>query len=331
MCAYAYRLEWASGKKSVRWENIPSMNLDMTTQQTTTTTSEKSPLGRRRSQIGANNSNENNISETSQGQHASLPITSPSKSKLYQGLNEEKDVDRGGATPKNILSFHASHVTVANVAVSELLRQTEPNAKKCWIPSDTEVPKSVFIYKFLHSENGYHHYMGKSFLNFEPKEIFDALCDPFFRFYYDKMVGVIEILVKLDETTHIARFVHTSNQCYMKISRESIVLIKYKEVIPNQRYVLAGVSVEHPWHNDLEKGSAMVAMDILASGWVIERNEEKPQNSIVSYITNTCVGGRVPPGISKTIAKKQPFAIAHVKKALNEKQKRKQEKLVAKQ
>ncbi|ETO01551.1 hypothetical protein RFI_35889, partial [Reticulomyxa filosa] len=71
----------------------------------------------------------------------------------------------------------------------------------------------------------------------QPQEIYRTLCDPFFRFRYDKIIETIEVLEKLDDNTYIARFVHTFNQCYMKVSRESILVIKYKEIIPNERYV----------------------------------------------------------------------------------------------
>ncbi|ETO10222.1 hypothetical protein RFI_27158, partial [Reticulomyxa filosa] len=216
------------------------------------------------------------------------------------------------------LKEKASYLTVANVAISDLLRLTEPNSKKYWIRSDSESQsKDLFVYRFFHNQNDYNHYMGKALLKFQPKDIFHTLIEPFFRFIYDRMIQSIEILDKLDENTYIARFIYTSNQCYMKVSRQSIVVIKHKEIIPDEHYALAGVSVQHPAF-PLSQDSSLPHMDVLASGWVIEKHPQMPLHSIVSYITNTCVGGKVPSNVAKIIAKKQTLAVLYVEKAMKE-------------
>ncbi|ETO36365.1 hypothetical protein RFI_00697 [Reticulomyxa filosa] len=247
----------------------------------------------------------------------SSPLTASSSTKLSlkklkQSLEDKKgshsNISTDSSSSVSCLSVKDSafYITVANVAVSELLQQTNPNSKGYWVPSDTETPNKVFIYQFLHSTDEYQHYMGKGIVHAQPQEIYRTLCDPFFRFRYDKIIETIEVLEKLDDNTYIARFVHTSNQCYMKVSRESILVIKYKEIIPNERYVLVGVTVQHPSFSQPNKHS-LVQMDIKPSGWVIERNAKRPDDSIVAYITDTCIGGKVPQSIAKMLAKKTAF------------------------
>lgn len=162
---------------------------------------------------------------------------------------------------------------------------------------------------------------------------------------------------KLDGSTYIARYVHETNQCYIKQKRETIAVIRHRCVCENDKYVAAGTSIEHKLYpteigvaalKQLEsaqraadqsdighlseqlsgKGpsksvqNGMLRIDIKASGWVVERNMKKPTDSIVSYITNINFGGSVPSAILKSIAKKQPLAIFYLGKALKQRAKK---------
>ena len=58
---------------------------------------------------------------------------------------------------------------------------------------------------YIKSEK-YYHYMGKAILHdlhHEPSFIYDALCDPTFRYEYDKMLEEMQIIDKLDNDTDI--------------------------------------------------------------------------------------------------------------------------------
>jgi len=102
--------------------------------------------------------------------------------------------------------------------------ETDPSSKEYWLPSDAKTPRGIFVYKFIHSRQRYYHYMGKAILHHEPSFIFDALCDPTFRFEYDRMLDSLQIIDKLDDNTYIAKYIHTNKQCYIKQKRETLAV-----------------------------------------------------------------------------------------------------------
>eukprot|EP01084_Bolivina_argentea_P016823 31423_1 len=246
----------------------------------------------------------------------------------------------------------ASYITLSNFAVSELLQQTDITSKEYWVPIETKMPRGIFGYNYMYQKVNYHHYMAKAILHHEPKFIYDVICDPAFRFVYDKMLEEMLIIDKLDANTRIVRYLHSNSQFFTTTKRESLLVIKNRCIIPNEKYIAAGISAEHkdfpteisvktfqnadnvdmsksfaskgPSKSFASKGPSksldnIVRMDCKSSGWVIEKHAKKSTDSIVSYITNVNFGGSVMSAILKQIAKRQMLAVFYLGKALKQK------------
>eukprot|EP00483_Globobulimina_turgida_P011418 UN11440 len=113
-----------------------------------------------------------------------------------------------------------------------------------------KTPSGLTVFEHVNNEHAphyyYHHHKGSALLSCSAKYIFDLLCDPLFRFSYDIMVDTVQLIEKLDDNTYIVRLVHTNKQCFLKTQRETIVVITHRIIIPNHKYVLTAISIQHP-------------------------------------------------------------------------------------
>eukprot|EP01084_Bolivina_argentea_P238930 401468_1 len=247
--------------------------------------------------------------------------------------NDSSDDEYGIKRKKNkLLSFKnaTSCITLTTMAMSELLEQTHCSYDYNWIKSDMKTPNGLYIFEHKnnnYNNNGYYHHKGTAILsniNCKPKYVYKLLCDPLFRFSYDIFVDSVQLIEKLDNKTYILRLVHTNKQCFLKSQRETILVMTYREIIPNTKYILAAVSIEHPQYptensmkyccdtsghkSVISKGcsksiySGFIRTDIKSSGWIIEKN--KKNKTRVTYIMNVDFGGNVPASIKRNVAKK---------------------------
>ncbi len=276
---------------------------------------------------------------------------------MYSSDEEDEDDVYGIKKKRNVmLSFQngASCMTLVNMAVSELLQHTHSCSQASWYKLDMKTPTGLSIYE--HAENlknredhtnDFFIHMGAATVAAPAKQIFDFLSNPLCRFSYDIMVNSVQLMEKLDDNTFVLRLFHQNKQCFLKTERETIIIVRNTVIIPGEKFIIAAVSIEHPAYptengqrfmmanlskkrqrsESISKGSSLcmnsgvIRTEIRPSGWIIERDPKNKHQSRVKYIMNIDFGGNVPSSIKRSVAKKQPFAIYHLAKALRKKQK----------
>ena len=268
---------------------------------------------------------------------------------------------------KIMLNFQngASCMTLVNMAVSKLLQHVHECSASMWLKLENiKVPTGLAIYQHVENQkkqngddcnptNDFLIHMGCATVAAPAKEVFELLSDPLCRFSYDIMVNMVQLMEKLDDDTYILRLLHENKQCFLKTERETIVVIRNTVIIPDQKFIIAAVSIEHPAYptengqrfkmmmdddeingngnvngkrrqrsENISKGASMCMnsgyqrTEVRPSGWIIERDEKNKYQSQVKYITDFDFGGNVPSSIKRTVAKKLPLAIYHLAKAL---------------
>ena len=226
---------------------------------------------------------------------------------------------------KDAEKFHIrdsiNYMTLASCAVSELLAQSSLSSPQYWKKLQKESLRGISLYEFSIHQDKYFHYMAKVVLPYEAKYIFNTVRNPLFRFDYDIICQEWELIDKLDNDTHIAKYLHQKTQFYVKTERELLAVIKNKCITSNQKYVCAGVSIEHelyPTKNGQCILSGNVRMKIKPSGFVIERNIENPKESVLTQIHCIDYGGSIPASFLKSTTKENvSLCLDNIRKVLH--------------
>ena len=100
------------------------------------------------------------------------------------------------------------------------------------------------LYQFTNTKQDYHHYLAKATAKAQPKVVFDLIRDPLSVFIYDKATKEIEIIDKLDDKTYVARLLR-SWKAFSTIQCVGVFVITHQCIIPNEKYAIAMISVEH--------------------------------------------------------------------------------------
>jgi len=171
------------------------------------------------------------------------------------------------------------------------------------------IEKDVVILRKISPGEKIHSFLGKGMIKVKPPAVWQAVRNSMTRHVYDKMLKKTKVVRQIDDQTKILYFHHETTQCFVKQSRDFVVLAS--ERVEPERYILAAVSVDIP---DLPPTKEIVRGKIYSSGWIIEPVLQDGQlYSMVSYLSQVDFGGAVPVRLVNLIARRQPLCIAYLR------------------
>ena len=156
--------------------------------------------------------------------------------------------------------------------------------------------------------NTIHGFLGMGVINFPPGRVFEVLRNPQNRFVYDNMLKNIKVLQQLNKEMYILQMQHEHNQCFVKQSRESCLLVS--ESSAGSKYTIVSKSVEH---NLCPLNESVKRLQVHKGGWTIEPREKngKPCSKIYYLIVTELQD--VPQFVVNHVGKRQPLSIAYLR------------------
>lgn len=171
------------------------------------------------------------------------------------------------------------------------------------------VEKDVVILSKVSQGEKIHSFLGKGMIKVKPPAVWQAVRNPMTRYMYDRMLKKAKIVRQIDDQTKISYLHHETTQCFVKQSRDFVVLVA--ERVEPERYIVSGVSVDLP---ELPPTKNIIRGKIHSSGWIIEPVLQNGQlYSMVSYLSQVDFGGAIPTSILNHIARRQPLCIAYLR------------------
>lgn len=200
-------------------------------------------------------------------------------------------------------------VAYSNVVIKELLAAA---ASQHW-----EVCKTVHdvqISSRQTRDSPIHAFRGIGVIKCPPKQVFDAVRNPYLRYKYDNMLKSIRVVAEVDDYTQIIYMHHEARKCILKTSRDFCFLAKGREPDgPNQPYIHVGRSIDFVGCPVKEK---LVRAELMSSGWIITPANAAGTWANVVYIARVDVKGDISSSMWNLIGKKQPLAIHYLRKQL---------------
>ena len=161
--------------------------------------------------------------------------------------------------------------------------------------------------------NKIHGFLGMGVINFPPGRVFEVLRNPQNRFVYDNMLKNINVLQEVDKEMYILRMQHEHNQCFVKQSRESCLLVS--ESSDGNKYAIVSKSIEH----DLCPLSETVKrLQVYKGGWIIEPREKNGKHFSKIYYLIVTELQDVPQFVINHVGKRQPLSIAYLRDFMNQ-------------
>ena len=161
--------------------------------------------------------------------------------------------------------------------------------------------------------NTIHGFLGMGVINFPPGRVFEVLRNPQNRFVYDNMLKNIKVLQELDKEMYILQMQHEHNQCFVKQSRESCLLVSERSV--GNKYAIISKSVE----NDIYPLSESVKrLQVHKGGWIIEPREKNGKQCSKIYYLIVAELLDVPQFVINHVGKRQPLSIAYLRDFMNQ-------------
>ncbi|KAJ7388364.1 hypothetical protein OS493_038172 [Desmophyllum pertusum] len=131
----------------------------------------------------------------------------------------------------------------------------------------------------------------------KPPAVWQAVRNHMTRHVYDRMLKKTKLIRQIDDQTKLVYLHHETTQCFVKQSRDFVLLAARERVEP-ERYVLAATSVEIP---EIPPINDIVRAKAYSSGWIIEPVLQNGQlYSMVSYLSQVDFGGVVSCQASKS-------------------------------
>lgn len=174
------------------------------------------------------------------------------------------------------------------------------------------IEKDVVILRKVNPGEKINSFLGKGMIKVKPPTVWQAVRNHMTRHVYDKMLKKTKLLRQVDDQTKIIYLHHETTQCFVKQSRDFVVLAA--ERVEPERYVLAATSVDMP---ELPPTKEIIRGTIYSSGWIIEPVLQNGQlYSMVSYLSQVDFGGAVPARLLNLVARRQPLCIAYLREYL---------------
>lgn len=171
------------------------------------------------------------------------------------------------------------------------------------------IEKDVVILRKISPGEKIHSFLGKGMIKVKPPAVWQAIRNHTTRHMYDKMLKKTRLVRQIDEQTKILYLHHETTQCFVKQSRDFVLLTS--ERVEPERYVLAALSVDIP---ELPPTKDITRGKIFSSGWIIEPVLQNGQlYSMVSYLSQVDFGGALPVRLVNLIARRQPLCIAYLR------------------
>lgn len=171
------------------------------------------------------------------------------------------------------------------------------------------IEKDVVILRKISPGEKIHSFLGKGMIKVKPPAVWQAIRNHTTRHMYDKMLKKTRLVRQIDEQTKILYLHHETTQCFVKQSRDFVLLAS--ERVEPERYVLAALSVDIP---ELPPTKDITRGKIFSSGWIIEPVLQNGQlYSMVSYLSQVDFGGALPVRLVNLIARRQPLCIAYLR------------------
>ncbi|XP_073248466.1 uncharacterized protein [Porites lutea] len=171
------------------------------------------------------------------------------------------------------------------------------------------IEKDVVILRKISPGEKIHSFLGKGMIKVKPPAVWQAIRNYTTRYMYDKMLKKTRLVRQIDEQTKIIYLHHETTQCFVKQSRDFVMLTS--ERVEPERYVLAALSVDIP---ELPPTKDITRGKIFSSGWIIEPVLQNGQlYSMVSYLSQIDFGGALPVRLVNLIARRQPLCIAYLR------------------
>ncbi|XP_078351038.1 uncharacterized protein LOC144635803 isoform X1 [Oculina patagonica] len=171
------------------------------------------------------------------------------------------------------------------------------------------IEKDVVILRKVNPGEKINSFLGKGMIKVKPPTVWQAVRNHMTRHVYDRMLKKTKLVRQIDDQTKIIYLHHETTQCFVKQSRDFVVLTA--ERVEPERYVLAATSIEIP---ELPPTKEIIRGKIHSSGWIIEPVLQNGQlYSMVSYLSQVDFGGVVPARLLNLVARRQPLCIAYLR------------------
>lgn len=153
-----------------------------------------------------------------------------------------------------------------------------------------------------------HGFLGMGVIQYPPAKVFEILRNPQNRFAYDNMLKSIDVFLEINKALYFVQMQHQHNQCFLKQSRESCLLVS--EFSFGSKYSIVSKSVEHKLCPRIEN---VKRLNVIKAGWVIEPREKSGKTyTKIYYIVVTEIPD-VPQFVINHIGKRQPLSIAFLR------------------
>jgi len=222
--------------------------------------------------------------------------------------------------PRDALG-NIDHTVLGNQAAAKLLEEillaSDVNSKskppensdvlETWTYQGTM--RNIVVLRKIHRDSSFYSFLGRGVIEVLPVTVWEAVKNPSTRFVYDNMLKKTKVVKEISDTVKIIHMRHETTACFVKQARDFVILIK--ERMDNQKYIVAGLSVDIP-ECPLERNC--IRGKVLASGWTIEPVLIKGKLcSLVTYLSQVDFGGKLPIRLINLIAKRQPMSIAYLR------------------
>jgi len=193
------------------------------------------------------------------------------------------------------------------VAIATVLTQINPSSRKLWWRTSSK-EKGVAIFRAKDGKRGL---MGQSIVNFEPRKIYKALLDPWFRKAYDPMLKSLRVVEEFGDLK-VLHMEHATKNCSASFRRDLLVAVRGEEV--GSRFVVVGFSTTHP---RCPESLSMKRVNVALSGWVVEKYRKRPGQSLVSLILDIDFR-QLPKKVVRLVSKAEIMAIYDLAKAIKD-------------
>ena len=187
-------------------------------------------------------------------------------------------------------------------------------ASSGWQRQSSDSKKEVDIYTRETKDSPIHAFKGVGLIKCPPRQVFDAIRNPMFRYKYDNMLKRIRIVAEIDAWTQIVHMHHEARRCMLKTSRDFVFMTHGQEPqAPGEPYIHVGRSVDFA---PCPPVKGVTRAEIMSSGWIIKPANADGSWSHLTYVARVDIKGDIPSGLWNMIGKRQPLAIYYIRKQL---------------
>jgi hypothetical protein len=128
---------------------------------------------------------------------------------------------------------------------------------------------------------------------------------------WDKLLTGAELLENIDSNTRVYHLLYETRKCLANVKRDFCILSHWNQ-LKDGTIIGCARSTKHP---KCPENSNITRGEVLASGYLIKPVENKPEHSVVVYVTQVDLGG-LPSLVVNFVGAQQPIIVARVRDIL---------------